>query len=944
MPPPNPIKCNNVNSTPGCQLSNTYGVWGDRQICHAPNIVYPTTEEELRQELANANKNNLKVKVVTRFSHTIPKLACPGNSKESVFISTERYDTNIDVNMEELTVTADGGVGLRKLIDTIENAGLSLVAATYWEGVTVAGVISTGAHGSSWWGKGGAVHDHVIGLSLIVPAHEDEGYAKIIKLTRQDPLFNAAKVSLGLLGIISKNIFFDLITNSDVSIGAAFKRSVRFNFTNDSHIEDEIIKHARRNEFGDIQWYPSRHTACGFENTRNEGGKCTMASSFVAYKKLIANGYKNNKLMFTGYPVVGHQGKMQTAGSCLYSSPIDITTTCAWDPRINGLFFYESTAIFPFTKVGDFIRDVKKLRDLAKPESMCGVDIYNGFLFRFIKASEAYLGQDKDSVVLDYNYYRASDALTPRLNQDIWEEIEQMAFFMYGANPHWAKNRNVAFLEVQKKYPKFNKFVAAKNELDPKNMFSSEWSDEILFVKQEGLIKGDGCALEGLCICSEDRHCSPSNGYFCKRGLVYKEARVRILLKDVQMAKERRYISAPGGFIPKFGQFKLGFGSGNGTMDNASKSRSLRDQIMIPNVDSGARSRSPCNCFRANITTFENALLNERGGVGRSMQTIFINKGCQLSNTYGVWGDRQICHAPNIVYPTTEEELRQELANANKNNLKVKVVTRFSHTIPKLACPGNSKESVFISTERYDTNIDVNMEELTVTADGGVGLRKLIDTIENAGLSLVAATYWEGVTVAGVISTGAHGSSWWGKGGAVHDHVIGLSLIVPAHEDEGYAKIIKLTRQDPLFNAAKVSLGLLGIISKILGSRAERMKNLIERALFLSEYILLEYEISKHSENEFGDIQWYPSRHLACMYGYDNRVPLDTSGGGVNDFLGFQSNPILLSKYIRTHEKGFENTRNEGGKCTMASSFVAYKKLIANGYKNNKLMFTLDIR
>ncbi|KAK4338030.1 hypothetical protein RND71_042517 [Anisodus tanguticus] len=493
MPPPNPIKCNNVNSTPGCQLSNTYGVWGDRQICHAPNIVYPTTEEELRQELANANKNNLKVKVVTRFSHTIPKLACPGNSKESVFISTERYDTNIDVNMEELTVTADGGVGLRKLIDTIENAGLSLVAATYWEGVTVAGVISTGAHGSSWWGKGGAVHDHVIGLSLIVPAHEDEGYAKIIKLTRQDPLFNAAKVSLGLLGIISKVTF---------QLEPAFKRSVRFNFTNDSHIEDEIIKHARQNEFGDIQWYPSRHTAVYKYDNR-----VPLDTS---------GGGINDFLGFQSNPILLSKSVRAT----------DITTTCAWDPRINGLFFYESTAIFPFTKVGDFIRDVKKLRDLAKPESMCGVDIYNGFLFRFIKASEAYLGQDKDSVVLDYNYYRASDALTPRLNQDIWEEIEQMAFFMYGANPHWAKNRNVAFLEVQKKYPKFNKFVAAKNELDPKNMFSSEWSDEILFVKQEGLIKGDGCALEGLCICSEDRHCSPSNGYFCKRGLVYKEARV----------------------------------------------------------------------------------------------------------------------------------------------------------------------------------------------------------------------------------------------------------------------------------------------------------------------------------------------------------------------------------------------------------------------------------
>ncbi|XP_060208081.1 L-gulonolactone oxidase 3 [Lycium barbarum] len=554
MPPPDPIKCNNINSTSNCQLSNSYGVWGDRQTCHAPKIVYPTTEEELRDALANGNKNNLKVKIVTRFSHTIPKLACPGNSKEFVFISTEKYDSNIDINMEELTVTADGGVGLRKLIDTIEKAKLSLVAATYWEGVTVAGVISTGAHGSSWWGKGGAVHDHVIGLSLIVPANEFEGYAKIIKLTPHDPLFNAAKVSLGLLGIISKVTF---------QLEPAFKRSIRFNFTNDSHIEDEFMEHARKNEFGDIQWYPSRHIAVyrydnrvplntsgdgvndflgfqsnpillsksvratekGYENARNVGGKCIMASSFVAYKKLIANGLKNNKLIFTGYPVVGHQGKMQTSGSCLYSSPLDITSTCAWDPRINGLFFYESTAILPHSNFGDFIRDVKKLRDLAKPESMCGVDIYNGFLFRFIKASEAYLGEGEDSVVVDFNYYRASDALTPRLNQDIWEEVEQMAFVKYGAKPHWAKNRNVAFLDAQKKYPKFNKFVAAKNELDPKNIFSSEWSDEILFGKQEGL-KGDGCALEGLCICSEDRHCSPSKGYFCKPGLVYQEARV----------------------------------------------------------------------------------------------------------------------------------------------------------------------------------------------------------------------------------------------------------------------------------------------------------------------------------------------------------------------------------------------------------------------------------
>lgn len=259
------------------------------------------------------------------------------------------------------------------------------------------------------------------------------------------------------------------------------------------------------------------------ESGGNSKAKCPIANTVLGFKKLVANGLKNNGLIFTGYPVIGRNGKMQTSGSCLYSTSID--KTCAWDPRIKGLFFYETTAIFAsVSKFADFIRDVKRLRDL-KPDNFCGVDMYNGFLIRFIRASDAYLGQDEDSVVVDFNYYRADEPSTPRLNQDVWEEVEQMAFFKYGARPHWAKNRDLAFLGVTKKYAKFDKFVEAKRNLDPQNLFSNDWSDEVLFGKEMDE-RGDGCALEGKCVCSEDRHCSPEEGYFCKEGLVFKEARV----------------------------------------------------------------------------------------------------------------------------------------------------------------------------------------------------------------------------------------------------------------------------------------------------------------------------------------------------------------------------------------------------------------------------------
>lgn len=264
-------------------------------------------------------------------------------------------------------------------------------------------------------------------------------------------------------------------------------------------------------------------TEKSLETAQNYKGKCAAAASQLAYKKISANGLKNNDLLFTGYPVVGRQGKMQTSGSCLHSPEIDLMSMCAWDPRIKGLFFYESTAIFTPSKFRDFIIDVKKLRDL-QPERFCGVDLYNGFFIRFIKASEAYLGQPEDSVVLDFNYFRADQAATPRLAQDVWEEVEQMAFFKYGARPHWAKNRNLAFSGVQQKYPNMVKFVDAKKQLDTEGIFSSEWSDEILL--RGGTNRDNGCAMEGLCICSEDRHCNPDEGYLCKAGLIYKQARV----------------------------------------------------------------------------------------------------------------------------------------------------------------------------------------------------------------------------------------------------------------------------------------------------------------------------------------------------------------------------------------------------------------------------------
>ncbi|KAI9093925.1 hypothetical protein K1719_026923 [Acacia pycnantha] len=550
-PPDDPVQCRSGNTD--CTITNAFGAFPDRSTCRASQVLHPTTEQELVSVVASASKSNTKVKAATRYSHSVPKLACP-EGQDGIIISTNKLNHVVKVDMESRRMTVESGVLLRDLINEAAKNGLALPNTPSWWGITVGGLLATGAHGSSLWGKGSAVHEYVESLRIVTPATAEEGYAKVRSLSESDEELDAAKVSLGVLGVVSQ------VT---LQLEPMFKRALTYVENNDSDLAQELVRFGKDHEFGDIWWSPSQKKALyrvddrvsikrsgnGLydfipfrsalsailaatrgteelqEKTRDANGKCIRAKLVTGALKTAAYGLTNNGVLFTGYPVVGPNNRMQSSGTCLDSLEDGKTTICPWDSRLRLQFFYLTAFSISLSKVPSFIKDVKNLVEL-EPRSLCALELYNGILMRYVKASSAYLGKTEDVVDFDITYFRSKDPLTPRLFEDIYEEIEQIGLFKYGGLPHWGKNRNVAFKEVINKYPNADKFLSVKRKYDPHGIFSSEWTDQILGLREGVMILKDGCALEGLCICSDDSHCAPSKKYYCRPGKVYNKARV----------------------------------------------------------------------------------------------------------------------------------------------------------------------------------------------------------------------------------------------------------------------------------------------------------------------------------------------------------------------------------------------------------------------------------
>ena len=116
------------------------------------------------------------------------------------------------------------------------------------------------------------------------------------------------------------------------------------------------------------------------ERHNSTDSECAVSVIQVSSIIDLSTGLKNKDDEFLGYPVIGYQFSPIRI-TCRLLDPVSIAlrtdckTVCPWDPRIKGLFFFQNGISISVSKIGQFLSDVRKIRDMISsknPSSFLG--------------------------------------------------------------------------------------------------------------------------------------------------------------------------------------------------------------------------------------------------------------------------------------------------------------------------------------------------------------------------------------------------------------------------------------------------------------------------------------------------------------------------------------------------------------------------------------------
>src|ERR1700758_4139560 len=154
--------------------------------------------------------------------------------------------------------------------------------------------------------------------------------------------------------------------------------------------------------------------------------------------------------------------------------------------------------------------------------------------------------------------------------------------------------------------------------------------------------------------------------------------------------------------------------------------------------------------------------------------------------------------------PRSAEEIGHAITAAAKDGLTVRALGSGHSCTPAAATSGVARD-----LSSWAGIVGADLDSGLVTVRSGTTIKELNATLDTLGLAMANLGDIDAQTVSGAISTGTHGT---GAGlGGIATQVTGLELVLA----DGSVVACSADQRPDLFNAARVSVGALGVISTV---------------------------------------------------------------------------------------------------------------------------------
>lgn len=168
------------------------------------------------------------------------------------------------------------------------------------------------------------------------------------------------------------------------------------------------------------------------------------------------------------------------------------------------------------------------------------------------------------------------------------------------------------------------------------------------------------------------------------------------------------------------------------------------------------------------------------------------------------WAGTAEAHPAEVHAPRSPEEVADAVASAASRGLTVKMVGS-GHSFTDVAVT----DGVLLDPSALRGVLEVDRSAMTVTVLAGTPLHELNARLEGLGLALHNMGDVDRQTVAGALSTGTHGTG--GTTASFAGQVEALEIVT----GDGTVRRATRTTDPDLFDAARVGLGALGVLTSI---------------------------------------------------------------------------------------------------------------------------------